>query len=443
MKTLRLKTDGTAVTTFKQIVLFMALVFISLPALIIFWGDLTVAPELAKILSNMFTTGISLLMGFTVMMILLSRYSPVKCLAIRKKLIVFTRLFIKPETDGMLFHSVKWKYAVKGRKIVIDLYPNGLVKDTADIGKKLSEYMGETLLKYEESDGKARYIFGNSPKRYDGLELMGAGISELTGTYKPMLSYEPIPIFDNVEWDFNSEALHILLLAPSGAGKTMFLNYLGGMVLKRQHRLYVIDAKNSQFGKLFRNAGVSVATNTKEIIELLNALVQEMEERYSKYFATGKAGIDANFSTLNLKGHFLIFDEILSVLNAADKKEKAEIERLLGQLALKGRAAGFSLVITAQKLNASDLPKSITEQCQTRIILGTLVSEETFHQATGVYKKDAVTVYKGGVGKGYAITPKSGGLTYIETPLLPQRLEDCTVLFKELRDRGTPYGEGR
>lgn len=442
METLKLKTDGNSVTVFKQIALVTALLFTFLPFLIIFWSDLTVAPEVHKILYNMFATGVSLLMAFTVIMILLSKDSPVKWLAIRKKLILFTRLFIKPGTYGMLIHSVKWRYAVKGGKIVIDLYPNGLVKDTADIGKKLSEYLGETLLKYEESDGKARYTFGSSPKRYDGIELMGEGISSVTGIYTPMLSYEPIPIYDNVTWDFNSEALHILLLAPSGAGKTMFLNYLAGMVLKRQHRLYVIDAKNSPFGALFRHAGIQVATKVDEIIKLLTALVQEMEERYSKYFATGTTGIDANFSTLNLKGHFLVFDEILAVLGSADKKEKAEIERLLGQLALKGRAAGFSLIITAQKLNASDLPKSITEQCQTRVILGELVSEENFHQATGLYKKDAVTIYKGGVGKGYAITPKSKGLTYIETPLMPCNANNYKALLKELRDRGTPYGEG-
>ena len=60
-----------------------------------------------------------------------------------------------------------------------------------------------------------------------------------------------------------------------------------------------------------------------------------------------------------------------------------------------------------------------------------------------MYKKDTISTYRGGVGKGYAVTPKTGGLAYIETPLLPQNPRDCLVLLKELRDRGTPYGEGR
>lgn len=443
MRTLKLKTDGSAVTTIKQITLIMALLITFLPSLLIYWGDLTVAPELSKILSNMFITGISLLMAYSTIMILLSAYSPIKILGIRKKLINFTRLFIDCKTYGLLFHSVKWRYVVQDKKIIIELYPNGLVKDTAEIGKKLSQYLDENLLKYKESDKKACYIFGKSPERYDGIKLLGEGITKLTGGYKPKISYKPIPIFDNITWDYNSEALHMLLIAPSGAGKTMFLNYLGGMVLRRQHMLYVIDAKNSQFGKLYKHIGVQVAATTKEIIDLLTALVQEMEERYSKYFAVDNIDIDANFATLGLKGHFIIFDEILSALEQAGREEKAEIVRLLGQLALKGRAAGISLVITSQKLNATDLPKSITEQCQTRIILGALVSEETFHQATNLYRKEIVTEYKGDVGKGYAITPKSEGLTYIETPLMPSKSNNYKVLLKELRDRGTPYGEGR
>lgn len=112
--------------------------------------------------------------------------------------------------------------------------------------------------------------------------------------YRPMPSYKPVPIYDRVTWDINSEALHMLLIAPSGAGKTILLNYLAGMILKRQHMLYIIDAKNSSFGALFRNVGVPVAAKTDEIIRLLTALVGEMEEVYAKYFASGEASIDAN-----------------------------------------------------------------------------------------------------------------------------------------------------
>lgn len=442
MRNLRLKTSGSVIKAVKQVILAISVICICMPWLILLWRDYNVTPELRQILTRVLFVGFYLLFGFLMIVILLSRYSPIKLLAVRKNLILFTRLFIKSGDDGTMIHSVGWKYQINDKIIVIDLYPNGLVDDTAKIGKKLSECLGESLLDYEEAENKTRYIFGTIPERYSGIELLGEGISSLDGDYKPRMSYDPVPIYDKVSWNINSEALHMLLIAPSGAGKTMLLNYLAGMILKRQHMLYIVDAKNSSFGALFRHVGVPVATNVEEIIQMLTALVNEMEEIYAKYFASGEAAIDANYSTLKIKGHFLIFDEILSVLDSAGKKEKAEIERLLGQLALKGRAAGFALIVSAQKLNATDLPKAITEQCQTRIVLGKMVSDETFHQVMGAYKKDLAHAYRGGVGMGYAVTPKTG-LSYIETPLMPHNSRDYILLLKELRDRGTPYGEGR
>lgn len=441
MKKLKIITDGKFITAFKQSLPALSLMMIVIPAIVSRSG-LTAPPAIRRILQAMFLSGLTLLIIFALAVWLLSRFSPVDWLKIRKKLILFTRMFLRSEEDGFLLHSVCWQYGVDNGKIMVILYPNGLEKDTADIGRRLSEYLGETLHKYEESDGRASYVFGHPPKRINAIEKMKEGMTEPMGRYVPVLSYEPVPIYDGVTWDFTSEALHILLIAPSGAGKTRFLTYLCGMILKRQHRLYVIDAKNSDFGMIFRYAGVPVATTIEEIIQMLTELVEEMEKRYSiLYRAKGSEGLD--FREKGMPGHFLIFDEILSVLSYADKDDKKEIEGLLGQIALKGRAAGFSITVTAQKLNATDLSKSITEQCQTRIILGKTVSEETFHQVTGMYKKDIGTVYRGGVGKGYAVTPKTDGLPYIETPLLSGKLTNCKGLLKNLKKRGTnPYGEG-
>lgn len=436
MHTLDIRTDGKLVTVLKQALLLFSLMFVLIPA-IVSGSGLTASPAICRILQTMFLSGLVLFIVLVSVYWLFSRFSPVKWLRTRNDLIRFTRMFLHSAEDGPLLHSVRWEYCVKDGKVTIDLYPKGLEKDTADIGRRLSEYLGETLLKYEEGDGRASYILGCAPERYDGMEKMTEGIAERTDGNKLRPDYEPIPIYEGVAWDFTSEAIHILLIAPSGAGKTTFLGYLNGMILKRGHRLYVIDAKNSDFGRVFSHAGVPVATTIEEIIQMLTELVEEMEG----YYADDSDG--AGFQEKGIQGHFLIFDEILSVLSFADKKEKEQIEKLLEQIALKGRAAGFSIIITAQKLNATDLPKAITEQCQTRIVLGQIVSDETFHQATGMYKKDTGSVYRGGVGKGYAVTPKTGGLTYIETPLLLNNLRQYLNLFVALRDRGASYGKGR
>lgn len=442
MRKLKIYTDGKAVTVLKQALVFLSLELMAIPA-IVRGSGLTAPPAIRRILQGMFLSGFVLFITLAVMIWLFSPFSPVKWLGIRKELILFTRRFLHSEGDGFLRYFVRWKYSVENGKVTAVLYPRGLEKDTADIGRRLSECLVKPLLAYEEDDGRACYVFGLPPERFNAMEKLMEDITEPVERYTPVLSYEPIPIYGAVVWDFTKETLHILLIAPSGAGKTRFLVYLGSMILKRQHKLYVIDAKRSDFGMIFRYAGVPVATNTEEIIRMLTELVAEMEERYSLLYPPGHS-TGEDFREKGMPVYFLIFDEILSVLSFADRKEKEQIVKLLGQIALKGRAAGFSIVIAAQKLNATDLPVSITGQCQTRIILGKLVSDETFRQVTDVSKKEIGTVYRGGKGKGYAVTPETDRPAYIKTPLLPGRLTGYAELLRKLKKRGTnPYGERR
>lgn len=254
-----------------------------------------------------------------------------------------------------------------------------------------------------------------------------------------MISYKPIPLYDKVVWDLTTEGCHTLLLAPSGAGKSMLLSYLAGMVLKRGHNLLLIDAKKTAFGETYKSIGIPVASNVNEIIKMLTELVESMEDDYKNHFSTEKISLDTNFAKLKLPAHVLIFDEVLSALESGDKKQKVEMERLLKLLALKGRMAGYIIVLTSQRLLATDLPKAVTEQCQTRIIMGANVSEELFHIATGAYKKDIVTGYDGDVGKGYILTPKNGLTTFI-APFMNFSNIDFRNLMYELKKRGAIYG---
>lgn len=92
--------------------------------------------------------------------------------------------------------------------------------------------------------------------------------------------YNDIPLYNNVFWSLISESCHILLISPSGAGKTMLLSFLGAMVLKRKHKLYLIDGKQTSFGATFRSVGIQTATTPSEIINMLSYLVKEMEKLF-------------------------------------------------------------------------------------------------------------------------------------------------------------------
>lgn len=242
-----------------------------------------------------------------------------------------------------------------------------------------------------------------------------------------MIDYTPISIYDDVELNYTSEACHTLLIAPSGAGKTMLLVFILSMTIKRGHLPYVVDCKNTSFGAISKGIGLPTVTNPNEIIEMLADLVEQMEQTYQTYFSSDSVSLDSNFKDFGLPAHVLIFDEVLAGLESGNKKDKVEIERLLKQLALKGRMAGFIVILTSQKLLSTDLSLAINSQCQTRILMGANVSDELFHTALGGYKKDVGTMYKGGVGKGYAVTPRTG-LTYFEAPYM----DFSKINFKEL-----------
>ncbi|EEJ0013414.1 hypothetical protein G9U64_000752 [Listeria innocua] len=101
-----------------------------------------------------------------------SRFSPIQSLQIRKKLILFTEQLTKQTEDGKLKHSVTWYYKVKDKKIIIQLYSNGLVNDKRKLGGQLSEFIAENLLSYKEASQYATFIFGKFPARLNGKEVL-------------------------------------------------------------------------------------------------------------------------------------------------------------------------------------------------------------------------------------------------------------------------------
>ena len=175
-KTLRIKSDGNAARYGKQLIAVVSLALIAIPTAIAASGGSHLAPGTLRISYGIFLTGVCLLAGFGIGTFLFSRFSPVPMLALRKRLILFDRMFLKSAEDGTILHSVYWDYALDGNRYVIELYANGLVPDMAVTRQKLSEYLSKMLLDYQETDGRARYILGDLPKRYDGIALLREGV---------------------------------------------------------------------------------------------------------------------------------------------------------------------------------------------------------------------------------------------------------------------------
>ncbi|MFR7931659.1 MAG: hypothetical protein ACLU4Q_02955 [Streptococcus thermophilus] len=60
----------------------------------------------------------------------------------------------------------------KNKKIIIQLYSNGLVSDKRKVGGQLSEFIAENLLSYKEASQYVTFIFGKSPTRLNGKEVL-------------------------------------------------------------------------------------------------------------------------------------------------------------------------------------------------------------------------------------------------------------------------------
>ena len=334
--------------------------------------------------------------------------------------------------------TVEWYFYKKDETVIIELNPSGTLSSSHQI-QEITRRMTEFLIQctHEEwnlldSTMRNHHLimqYGAVKPRYTFSHLAEITDDDLYINYK-------IPLYDNIYFDLASEASHQLVIAPSGAGKSLYLATLAGLLIKKGHSISLIDAKRTSFGATFENLGFTVAYTAEEIILLLEQMVFEMEDTYKRYFSFSSVDFATTYKDFSLPAHYLIFDEVLAALESGTPAQQKEMVRLLKILALKSRASGQGLLILAtQKLLASDLPRSITEQCQIRAIFGSdsSISEETFYNVMGKQKKDLLTEYKGDVGKGYILSPKTNGIRYFETPLFDLNSNEFKEKIREFQ----------
>lgn len=409
---------------------------------------ITILSSMLPILSGVYKIGIivssalvALFIGHIGMRLLFSVYSPIwkyRFLSILE--LATERLdLIQLPSNKTQIKTVEWKFYKEADRIVIKLNPSGIIPSIQQV-KELSRRLTEFLLQatheewnlLESTINKNIVVlkYGENPIRYSVSELF-----EITDD-DYCVNHNPIKLYDNIFFDIASEASHQIIIAPSGAGKSLYLATLAGLLIKQGHSVSLIDAKQTSLGATFENLGIPVARNAEEIVLLLEQMVFEMEDTYKRYFSFSSVDFSTTYSDFSLPAHYLIFDEVLAALESGTPSQQKEMVRLLKILALKSRASGRGLLILAsQKLLASDLPRAVTEQCQTRIILGSesSISEETFYSVMGKEKRDLLAEYRGGVGKGYILTPKTNGIKYFETPYFDLDSRDFKDKIKDFQ----------
>ena len=164
---------------------------------------------------------------------------------------------------------------------------------------------------------------------------------------------------------------HLLIAGATGQGKSVGLNVLLASLLYKKHpselKFVLVDPKKVEltlFNKIEKHflaklpdSEESIITDTKKVINTLNSLCIEMDNRYSLLQDAGVRKIteyNDKFRSRRLnpeKGHrflpyiVLIIDELADLMMTAGK----EIESPIARLAQLARAVGIHLVLATQR----------------------------------------------------------------------------------------------
>ncbi len=164
---------------------------------------------------------------------------------------------------------------------------------------------------------------------------------------------------------------HLLMAGATGQGKSVGLNAILVSLLYKKHpaevKFVLVDPKKVEltlFNKIERhflamlpNAEEAIITDTKKVINTLNSLCIEMDNRYNLLKEAGVRNIkeyNAKFTHRKLnpeKGHkflpyiVLVIDELADLMMTAGK----EVEQPIARLAQLARAIGIHLIVATQR----------------------------------------------------------------------------------------------
>jgi DNA segregation ATPase FtsK/SpoIIIE-like protein len=179
-------------------------------------------------------------------------------------------------------------------------------------------------------------------------------------------------------WKPLEKLRHIIVAGSTDSGKSAFLRSLLYQLCKSSgpDKQKQNDMEGLTFAA-FEGApqlAHPIAESVEDATQIAFRLVQEMERRAALYQATGRfpeklseyhAAIANNPPISNLPWIVAIFDEFTALMDEAGKR--SDLYRLIGQLAMRGRKYGITLVFAGQDFKADLLGTRITNQLRTRV----------------------------------------------------------------------------
>jgi DNA segregation ATPase FtsK/SpoIIIE, S-DNA-T family len=169
---------------------------------------------------------------------------------------------------------------------------------------------------------------------------------------------------------------HMLVAGTAGSGKSEWLRAAIASLLAQNTpatlKLLLIDPKRTAF-HAFENSkslyAPVVYPDDTEIAPLFTELIDEMERRYRVISEAGLPDLGAYNLTHDPLPRIVCFCDEYADLIMADPKQRKEIERLVGRLSAKGRAAGVHLVFATQRPDRNVVSGVIDTNLMARVCL--------------------------------------------------------------------------
>lgn len=176
-----------------------------------------------------------------------------------------------------------------------------------------------------------------------------------------------------------SDVYHALIGGATRTGKTTLLNNLIVSACEtytpQQLQLTLMDFKDGvsfwEYDGLAHVAALYAPQDADfpAALQCLAAFEQQMAARYGQ-FRTQRVARLADYNRVAaepLPRCVLIADEVQSLFEGRDYKQKAEVKRILSSLAKKGAAAGMHMILSTQSFQNVELESDVKDQFHLRV----------------------------------------------------------------------------
>ncbi|HYH09862.1 MAG TPA: FtsK/SpoIIIE domain-containing protein [Thermoanaerobaculia bacterium] len=187
-----------------------------------------------------------------------------------------------------------------------------------------------------------------------------------------------VAIDGTLHWaDFSKpQDSHMLVAGTAGSGKSEWLRAAIASLLAQNTpatlKLLLIDPKRTAF-HAFENSQSLYAPvlypDDTPTAPLFEELIEEMERRYRAISDAGLPDLAAYNAMHDPLPRIVCFCDEYADLILADPKQRKEIERLVGRLSAKGRAAGVHLVFATQRPDRNIVTGVIDTNLMARVCL--------------------------------------------------------------------------